>query len=283
MVQGVVRKHQLSERRACRLLGQHRSVHRHRPVSRPRDTALNNELREFSRSHPRYGYRRAAEALRRAGNRVNNKCVHRLWKTLKLQVPQRRRRWRKVGESNNGCHRAPAQGPNDVWAYDFVSDQTVDGKTLKILALVDEFTREPLALTAARSIRSQDLVEILTELFETRGAPRAIRSDNGPEFVAKAVSEYLEERDVKTLFIAPGAPWQNGFAESFNSRLRDEVLDRELFSSLAEARVILAEYRRRYTDERYHSALGYLTPAEYARQVGQQRPKQTLNPPDCHN
>jgi len=271
--------HGVSERRACRLLGQHRSTQRHEPKAREPDEALRERLRDYAKEHPRYGYRRAAATLRREGHRVNDKRVHRLWKELELQVPQRRRAWRFVGEAENGCHRLAAERPNHVWAYDFLSDQTVDGKTLKILALVDEFTREPLALHAARSIRSEHLLDILRRLFRERGAPAYIRSDNGPEFVASAVRTFLDDADVGALFIAPGAPWQNGFAESFNARVRDELLDRELFGSLIEARVVLDEYRRHYLDERPHSALGYLTPREYAQRVGHLGPTTNLNQP----
>ena len=271
--------HGVSERRACRLLGQHRSTQRHEPKAREPDEALRERLRDYAKEHPRYGYRRAAATLRREGHRVNDKRVHRLWKELELQVPQRRRAWRFVGEAENGCHRLAAERPNHVWAYDFLSDQTVDGKTLKILALVDEFTREPLALHAARSIRSEHLLDILRQLFRERGAPAYIRSDNGPEFVASAVRAFLDEAEVGALFIAPGAPWQNGFAESFNARVRDELLDRELFGSLIEARVVLDEYRRHYLDERPHSALGYLTPREYAQRVGHFGPTTNLNQP----
>lgn len=271
--------HGVSERRACRLLGQHRSTQRHEPKAREPDEALRERLRDYAKEHPRYGYRRAAATLRREGHRVNDKRIHRLWKELELQVPQRRRAWRFVGEAENGCHRLAAERPNHVWAYDFLSDQTVDGKTLKILALVDEFTCEPLVLHTARSIRSEHLLDILRRLFRERGAPAYIRSDNGPEFVASAVRTFLDEADVGALFIAPGAPWQNGFAESFNARVRDELLDRELFGSLIEARVVLDEYRRHYLDERPRSAPGYLTPREYTQRVGDLGPTMNLNQP----
>jgi len=152
-----------------------------------------------------------------------------------------------------------------------VSDQTIDGRSLKILALVDEFTREPLALVPARSIQSKDILAILRTLFAQRGAPKAIRSDNGPEFVAQALQEFFEEQHVDTLFIAPGAPWENGLAESFNSRLRDELLDRELFVSLAEVKVLLEKYRKYYFEERLHSSLGYRTPKEYIEHLERTR------------
>ena len=260
--------HGLSQRRACRLMNQTRSVQRYRCTVRSPDTALRNRLQRFSEAHPRWGYRRAAATLRREGHRVNDKRVHRIWRDMGFQVPQRRRAWRHRGETANACHRRKAQHPNDVWAYDFVSDQTIDGRTLKILALVDEFTREPLALFPARSIQAKDILTILRTLFARRGAPKAIRSDNGPEFVAQALQEFFEEQHVGTLFIAPGAPWENGYAESFNSRLRDELLDRELFVSLAEAKVILEKYRKHYFEERLHSSLGYRTPREYTKHLG---------------
>jgi putative transposase len=206
----VVQKHQVSERRACSLLGQHRSSHRHHRPHAERDHAIRRALQDFSRRNPRYGYRHAAESLRRDGHRINDKHVHRIWRQLGLQVPQRRRRWRHVGAASNGCHQRKAQHPNDVWAYDFLSDQTTDGQPMKILAIVDEFTREPLATVPARSIKAKDLIRTLRGLFEKRGVPKGIRSDNGPEFVAAALRKFLEGAGVATLFVEPGAPWQNG-------------------------------------------------------------------------
>lgn len=259
--------HGISERRACRVLGQHRSTQRHVLKPREPDEALRARLRRYAEKHPRYGYRRAAAILRAEGYRINDKRVHRLWKELELQVPQRRKTWRRAGEAINGCHQLKAERPNHVWAYDFLSDQTVCGKTLKILAIVDEFTREPLALHVASSIRSGDVLAVLRALFAERGAPAFIRSDNGPEFVANAFRSFLEEASVGPLFVEPGAPWQNGFAESFNARLRDELLDRELFGSVVEARAVLQSYKRHYINERPHSALGYLTPKAYTERV----------------
>lgn len=231
------------------------------------DEALRARLRAYAKEFPRYGYRRAAATLRTEGYRINDKHVYRLWKELELQVPQRRKAWRRVGEATNGCHRLKAERPNHIWAYDFLSDQTACGKTLKILAIVDEFTREPLALHVASSIRSGDVVGVLRTLFVERGAPVYIRSDNGPEFVADALRNFLDEASVGPLIARSGAPWQNGFAESFNARLRDEVLDRELFGSIFEARVVLQNYKRHYINERPHSALGYLTPKAYTQRV----------------
>ena len=179
-------------------------------------------------------------------------------------MPQKQRKKRRLGCSANGCVRHRAEHIDHVWCYDFVSDQTTDGRTLKFLTLEDEYTREALAIEVERSITSTDLIETLRYLFEVRGAPQHIRSDNGPEFIAQALRRWLAESGVGTLYIAPGAPWENGFNESFNSRFRDELLNGELFTSLQEAKVVTEDYRLEYNHRRPHSSLGYQTPAEFA-------------------
>jgi len=216
------------------------------------------------RRHPRYGYRRVWALLRRDGFRVNRKRVYRLWRKEGLKVPRKQHKRRRLGQSGNGCVRHRAEHINHVWCYDFVSDQMVDGRTLKFLTVEDEYTRECLAIEVERSITSAEVIETLRYVFELRGAPKHIRSDNGPEFIAKALRSWLAESDVKTLYIEPGAPWQNGVNESFNGKLRDELLNGELFTSLQEAKVVTEDYRLAYNHRRPHSSLGYRTPAEYA-------------------
>jgi len=216
------------------------------------------------REHPRYGYRRIWALLRAEGWPVNRKRVYRLWREEGLKVPQKQRKRRRLGTSANGCTRKRAERVNQVWAWDFIHDRTVDGKPLKVLSIVDEHTRECLALVVARSITAETALDVLAELFRTRGVPEHLRSDNGPEFIAKALRQWLARVGVSTLYIEPGAPWENGYAESFHSRLRDELLDREEFTSLAEARAMAARWREEYNHRRPHSSLGYRTPAEFA-------------------
>lgn len=254
----------VSERRACRALGQPRSTQRYVRAEPDGEKALVQRMRELSGEHPRYGYRRVTALLRREGWSVNRKRVHRLWRREGLKVPQVQRKRRRLGQSENSCTRRRSERPNHVWSYDFVLDQTADGRRLKVLPIVDEFTRECLTIEVERSLTAEDVVSTLEYLFELRGEPEHIRSDNGPEFIAEAVRGWLARTGAGTLYIAPGSPWENAYSETFNSRLRDELLDREVFESLKEAKVLLEDYRLDYNDRRPHSALGYRTPAEFA-------------------
>ena len=221
-------------------------------------------IRALARENPRYGYRRVKALLVRQGWTVNLKRVHRLWRREGLKVPQIQRKRRRLGQSENGCTRRQAERPNHVWSYDFIHDQTADGRGLKMLPVVDEFTRECLTIEVERSLTAEDVVSTLEYLFEVRGVPDHIRSDNGPEFIAEAVKSWLARRGSKTLYIEPGSPWENAYSETFNSRLRDELLDREVFETLKEAKVILEDHRLDYNHRRPHSSLGYRTPAEFA-------------------
>lgn len=261
--------YEVSERRACRVVGQHRSVQRYTPVSRDKNRPLVEKMHQLAGDHPRYGYRRIHALLRREGFRVNRKKVQRLWREAGLQVPQKQCKKRRLGSSDNACDRHRPEAVNHVWCYDFVSDQTEDGRTLKMLTVVDEYTRECLAIVVARSIKGKDVVNTLDALIDERGAPGHIRSDNGPEFIAGAVRDYLDDCRVGPLYIEPGAPWENGYSESFNGSFGDELLKRELFINLKEAEVIVEDYRIRYNTKRPHSSLGYLTPIEYAEQARQ--------------
>jgi putative transposase len=215
--------------------------------------------------HPRRGYRRAAAQLRRRGLKVNTKRVACIWRQEGLRVPQRQHKRRRLGHGGNSTQQRSATGRNEVWSYDFVFDQTEDGRRLKWLPICDEFTRENVALEVERRMEAKDVVRVLAAAVAERGAPAYIRSDNGPEFIAKAVREWIAEQGFETLDIEPGSPWQNAYSESFNSRLRDELLKREIFATVAEAKVLGSEYRRTYNAQRLHSSLDYQTPAEFSR------------------
>lgn len=219
---------------------------------------------DFSRRHPRYGYRRITALLRRAGWVVNKKRVQRLWREQGLRVPKKQHKKRRLGSSANSCTRRQAEFRNHVWTYDFVFDRTEDGRRLKFLTVVDEFTRECLALPVERHFTARDVVAVLAELVTERGAPAFIRSDNGPEFIAMAVRDWLGRAGIDTAFIEPGAPWENAYSETFNGKLRDELLQREIFLTVAEARHLADGFRFEYNHDRPHSSLGYKTPAEFA-------------------
>ena len=259
---------EVSERRACEVIDQPRSTQRYAAKERDGEKPLVAKMLELVRRHPRYGYRRVWALLRQEGFRVNVKRVYRLCRKEGLKVPKKQHKKRRLGCSANGCVRQRAEHIDHVWCYDFVSDQTTDGRTLKFLTLEDEYTREALAIEVERSITSRDLIETLRYVFEVRGAPQFIRSDNGPEFVAQALREWLAASEVGTLYIEPGAPWENGYNESFNGKFRDELLNRELFTSLKEAKVVTEDYRLEYNHRRPHSSLKYMTPAAFAASCG---------------
>lgn len=259
---------QVSERRACQALGQPRSTQRYVPRKPDADRLLIAEMRRLVESHPRYGSERVHQLLVGTGWRVNIKRVHRLWTEYHMQVPQKQRRKRRLpGKSASGCVRYQATHRNHVWSYDFVMDRTEDGRQLKLLVVIDEFTRECLAIEAARSFTANDVKLTLQYLFAVRGAPEHIRSDNGPEFVAKEIQRWLNRAAVRTLYIKKASPWENGYVESFNGKLRDELLNRELFLGLDEAGYVLDEWRNDYNHRRPHSGIGWQTPAAYAASV----------------
>ena len=251
----------ISERQACRLVAIGRSSLRYEP--HPRDDAeLAERLKEIAGKRKRYGYRRAWVLLRREGRRVNHKRVWRLWKKEALQVPRRRRRKR---HRSGGEIPSKALCPDHVWAYDFIQDACEDGRKLKMLTVLDEFTRECLHIEVGRSIRARDVIGVLDRLFAVRGRPQFLRSDNGPEFIAQALMEWLAQNGAGPIHIDPGKPWQNGFEESFHASLRDECLNMETFWSVRHARVVVERWRVHYNRERPHSRLGYSTPEEYRR------------------
>ncbi len=253
-----------SQRRVCRALRQHRSTQRYVERAARDDAPLVARINDLVRSHPRRGYRMVCGRLRLEGWLVNHKRIYRLWRREGLGVPRKHRKKRRLGVSANGVTRQRAERMNDVWCWDFVHDTDERGRTLRWLTIVDEFTRECVALEVARSMTSNDVLDILVRLFKSRGVPKHIRSDNGPEFIAKAIREFLKVADVKALYIEPGSPWQNGFGESFNGRFRDELLNAEIFADLTEARALTAYWRNEYNHERPHSSLGYTPPAKFA-------------------
>jgi len=254
----------MSERRACRILGQPRSSQRRPTKPREDEPALVKRVLELVRQRPRFGYRRIAALLREEGFRASATRILRLWRKEGLKVPQKKRKRRCLGTSVNGVLRRRAEAKDDVWCWDFVFDRTASGSPLKWLSIVDEFTRECLVLKVDRGITSEAVIDWLAELFAMRGVPRSIRSDNGPEFIAHAIRRWLAQVGVETLYIEPGSPWQNGYAESFHSRLRDEFLALEEFESLAAARKLTAAWRDDYNHRRPHGSLGYVAPAVFA-------------------
>ncbi len=256
-----------SERKSCVAVEQHRSTQRYEPQMRSGKGELVNRMLALSGKHPRYGYRRIWSLLRREGFSVNRKRVHRLWKLNGLKVPQRRKKKRALGQGSNGCATKRAEHRNHTWAWDFIHDRTANGRSLKWISVVDEFTRECVVLEVGRSLKATDVIQAISEAMKRQGAPRHIRSDNGPEFIAKAIRRWLERANVETLYVAPGSPWQNGYAESFHARLRDELLEQELFESVQDAKLLSRRWSWEYNHQRPHSALGYRTPAEYAAET----------------
>ena len=245
-------------------MGQPRSTQRHEPKIADDEPRLRKRIVELASMYGRYGYRRITALLRREGWYVNHKRVERIWRQEGLKVPKKQLKRRRLWFNDGSCIRKRAEYRNHVWSYDFVMDRTHNGRPLKMLTIVDEYTRESLAIDVARSLTSISVLERLADLFVHRGAPKYIRSDNGPEFTAKKVREWLQRVDVQTLFIEPGSPWENGYVESFNGKLRDELLNREIFYTLTEAQVLIERWRRDYNWHRPHSSLGYRPPAPEA-------------------
>jgi putative transposase len=255
---------EVSERRACQITGQHRSTQRRSDPRVGQDEDLRKLLREISRRHPRWGYRRAWGHLREAGHAVNRKRIQRLWREEGLRVPARKRKRQRLGTSTAPEARLRATRPDEVWALDFQFDATTDGRVLKLLHVVDEHTREALAIEVARRIDADQLVATLDRLAVTRPAPAFIRMDNGPEMTANAIRDWCRTSGAKTSYIEPGSPWQNPYVESFGSRVRDEVLAVEAFDSLLEAKVVIEDWRIEYNSVRPHSSLGWRPPSLYA-------------------
>ena len=251
----------LPERRVCRALGQHRSTQRQAPRGRNDEERLTADLIELARQYGRYGYRKIAALLRDAGWVVNDKRVERIWRREGLKVSAKQPKRGRLWLTDGSCIRLRPERQNHVWSYDFVEDRTHNGRKFRMLNVIDEFTHECLAIRVARKLKADDVIDVLTDLFILRGRPRHIRSDNGPEFVAKSVQAWIKGVGAETAYIAPGSPWENGYVESFNARLRDELLDGEVFYSLREAQIVIESWRRHYNTIRPHASLGYKPPA----------------------
>ncbi len=256
---------QVSERRACRVLGQSRSTQRRQPVVPSDEPRLVREIIDLASQYGRYGYRRVTELLRRQGWKVNHKRVERLWRQEGLKVPQKQPKRRRLWFNDGSCVRLRPRHRDHVWSYDFVHCRTHDGRAFRMLTVLDEFTRECLCIDVERRLNSESVLERLSNLFVRRGVPDHIRSDNGPEFTAERVRDWLQRVEVKTLFIEPGSPWENGYIESFNGKLRDELLNGEIFDTLWEAKVLVERWRRDYNSIRPHSSLGYRAPVPEAK------------------
>lgn len=251
----------MSERRVCRVIGQPRSSQRQEPRVREDEERLRDAITKIVERFGRYGYRRVTDRLHRQGWRVNHKRVERIWRQEGLKVPQKQPKRGRFWLNDGSCIRLRPERKNHVWSYDFVADRTRDGRALRFLTILDEYTRESLKIHVDRKITAYNVVDQLAELFVERGAPDFIRSDNGPEFTAKVVREWLARLGVKTLFIEPGSPWENGYIESFNGKFRDELLNGEIFDTVLEARIISERWRQEYNTIRPHSSLGYRPPA----------------------
>lgn len=257
-----------SQRTTCRVIGQPRSTQRYAAKRRDDEALIVRRMHELVRARPRFGYRRIGALLRDEGFVVNRKRVWRLWKREGFKVPQKQRKKRRLGCSANGIVRHRTEHKDQVWAWDFIHDRDQRNRPLKWFTLIDEYTRECLALEVERSMTAVEVIDVLAQVLLIRGAPKYVRSDNGPEFIALAMRKYLESAGVGSLYIEPGAPWENGYAESFHGRLRDELLNAEDFADLREAKALAALWQNDYNHRRPHSSLGYRTPAAFAGSCG---------------
>ncbi len=261
----------VSERRACRVAGQHRSTQRKQPRPPGREDArLAGRLREIAGDHPRWGWKTAHTILLREGWSINRKRTRRIWRQEGLRRPVKTRKRRRLATGQ--AARLRASRPNEVWAFDFQFDETSDRRRIKLCNIVNEYTREALAIRVARNCTAEDVITILERLVADRGAPTYLRADNGPEMIAWTLRDYCRLAGTETAYIEPGSPWENPFVESFNGRLRDELLNIEEFACITEAKVIIEDWRIQYNTYRPHSALGGLTPAEYAAKENQHQP-----------
>jgi len=262
MVLQVSQKLAVSERRACKVLEQARTTQRRNPSSPSDEKLLTEDIIALATKYGRYGYRRITALLNNNdhGWRVNHKRVERIWRREGLKVPEKQPKRSRLWLNDGSCIRLRPEHKDHVWSYDFMMDRTADGRAFKMLNIIDEYTKECIAIRVARKIKSQDVIDKLFNLFIFRGIPEHIRSDNGPEFTAKAIRKWLTNIGVKTLYIEPGSPWENGYIESFNGKMRDELLNPELFTSLEEARVLIEQWRKEYNQVRPHRTQGYHPP-----------------------
>ena len=249
------------------MLEQARNTQRRSHEVSSEESRLVADITALATRYGRYGYRRITALLNERGWQINHKRVERIWRQEGLKVPKKQPKRGRLWLNDGSCIRLRPAHKDHVWSYDFVTARTADGRAFRMLTIIDEYTRECLAILVARKIKAQDVIDVLFELFIFRGIPKHIRSDNGPEFTAKAVRKWLERLGVKTLFIEPGSPWENGYIESFNGKLRDELLNREIFTTLTEAKVLIEEWRKEYNQVRPHSSLGYKPPAPEAKML----------------
>lgn len=243
------------------MLGVCRSVQRYQKKSAEDEEVLRKDIIRLALRYGRYGYKRITALLKVEGWQINHKRVERIWREEGLKVPKRQKKRGRLYLNDGSCIRLRPSEPNHVWSYDFVADRLVNGQPIRMLTVIDEYTRKCLAIRVGRSLKSDDVLDVLSDLFITEGIPAYIRSDNGSEFTAKPLKDWLHALKVKTAFIEPGSPWENGYNESFNGRLRDEFLNGEVFYTLKEAQVLIEDWRRHYNHIRPHSALGYRPPA----------------------
>ena len=251
----------VSQRRACRSVGQVRSTQWRKLKISDDERALTSAIVDLAQRYGRYGYRRITALLRAQGWHVNHKRVARIWRREGLKIPAKQPKRSRLWLNDGSCMRLRPEHRNHVWAYDFVQDRTHDGKAFRMLTLIDEYSRECLAIEVQRRLRSDDVLHAVDDAMMAHGPPQYIRSDNGPEFIAKALRGWLDQVGVQTLFIEPGSPWENGYNESFNGKLRDELLNGEIFYSLREAQILIETWRQHYNTVRPHSSLGYRPPA----------------------
>lgn len=251
----------MSERFACRVLGQHRSTQRKHAVVVEDEAALTAAIVALALQYGRYGYRRITAMLWRDGWTVNVKRVERIWRREGLKVPARQPKRARLWLNDGSCLRLRPERQNHVWSYDFVEHRTHNGRKYRMLNVIDEFTRECLAIRVSRKLKAHDVIDVLSDLFSLRGVPGYIRSDNGSEFIAKVVRDWVTAVGSQTIYIEPGSPWENGYCESFNSKIRDELLNGEVFYTLKEASIVIEQWRTHYNSIRPHSALGYRPPA----------------------
>lgn len=256
-----MQKHGASERRACKVIGQARTTQRYKPKTNEEKEKLRDRVIGLAEEYGRYGYRTITDMLNNEGWRVGKDAVYSIWREEGLQVPQKQPKRGRLWLADGSCIRLRPEYPNHVWSYDFVHDRTHDGRPFRILNIVDEYTKESLATFTKRRINSQDVILVLAELFLLRGIPKHIRSDNGPEFIAKKLVKWLKGLEVGPLFIQPGSPWENGYIESFNGKMRDQFLNGEIFYSLFEAKILIERWRQHYNTVRPHSSLGGKPPA----------------------
>lgn len=261
----VKRCHGYSERRICRALGISRNTVRYEAQPRENESALTGAIVRLASQYGRYGYRRVHALLKRQGWSVSHGRVERLWRREGLKVPHKQPKRRRLWLNDGSCIRLRPERPNHVWSWDFVFDRTDDGRPIKLMVVIDEYTRQCLAIHVARRLRGRDALDVFADLMQTHGIPDHIRSDNGPEMGAKTLRRWLARLGVKTAYITPGSPWENGYCESFNGKLRDELLDGELFYTLREAQVLIERWRVHYNTIRPHSSIGYRAPAPEVR------------------